>query len=110
MREKALEEIRNASDLQALQELRVRYLGKKGEITQRLKSLAQLPPDERREAGKEISQLKTEIDTAIGERREAIEQAQLQARLARETLDVTLPGVGEPTGGLHVLKKVRHKL
>jgi len=110
MREKALEEIRNASDLQALQELRVRYLGKKGEITQRLKSLAQLPPDERREAGKEINQLKTEIDTAIGERREAIEQAQLQARLERESLDVTLPGVGVPTGGLHLLTKVTNKL
>ena len=110
MREKALEEIRNASDLQALQELRVRYLGKKGEITQRLKSLAQLPPDERREAGKEINQLKAEIDTAIVERREAIEQAQLQARLERESLDVTLPGVGVPTGGLHLLTKVTNKL
>ena len=110
MRERALEEIRAAPDLAALQALRVRYLGKKGELTSQLKSLGSLEPEARREAGQAINALKAELETALRERREALEEEVQAAQLAGEHLDVTLPGVETPVGGLHLLTRVTNRL
>jgi phenylalanyl-tRNA synthetase alpha chain len=93
--------IASAPDLKALDELRVAYLGKKGDITQRMQGLGKLPAEERKEAGKQINMAKQTIQNAIETRKEALEQEALDAKLAAEAVDVTLPGRGQATGGLH---------
>ncbi|MDZ7785027.1 MAG: phenylalanine--tRNA ligase subunit alpha [Halioglobus sp.] len=93
--------IAGAGDTAALEQLRVDYLGKKGRLTQLLKGLGSLPADERPEAGAKINAVKQELQDLIGARRSELESAAVTARLARETIDVTLPGRGQPTGGIH---------
>jgi phenylalanyl-tRNA synthetase alpha chain len=110
MREEALSEIRKASDQRELQSLRVHYLGKKGEITSRLKELGDLPVERRREAGREINALRDELEAAITRRREELERLELEARLAGESVDVTLPGDRLKAGGLHLMTKVTNRL
>ena len=98
---KAASEIDAASDLAALDAVRVAYLGKKGEITAQLKTLGQLPPDERSAAGQAIHQAKQDVQQRLNARREALELAALEARLAADAVDVTLPGRGAAIGGYH---------
>ncbi len=98
--------ITGAGDLAALDELRVRYLGKKGLITQQLKSLGQLPADERPAAGQRINEAKQRVAEKLEARREALEASRLQQRLAAEAVDVTLPGRGEEMGGLHPVTRI----
>jgi len=93
--------IAGAQDLKALDDLRVSYLGKKGEITQRMQTLGKLAPEERKEAGKHINIAKQAIQTAIEARKSALESAALDAKLTAEAIDVTLPGRGQSNGGLH---------
>ena len=98
--------IASAADLAALDELRVRYLGKKGLITQQLKSLGQLPAEERPVAGQKINEAKQRVAEELEARREALEASRLQERLAAEAVDVTLPGRGEEMGGLHPVTRI----
>jgi len=81
--------------------LRVRYLGKKGPLTEAMKQLGKLPPAERPAAGQVVNQARQVIRQAIEARRTTLEAAALNARLAAETIDVTLPGRGQGAGGLH---------
>ena len=97
----ALEAVSSAVDLAALDEVRVRYMGKKGILTDQLKQLGQLPPEERREAGQEINKAKQELATAIEARKSALQEAALNERLAAESVDVTLPGRQAESGSLH---------
>ena len=97
----AMEQVAAAADLAALDQLRVQYLGKKGVLTDVLKRLKDLSPEERPKAGQAVNQAKQQVHQAIEARRQALEAAALEARLARERIDVTLPGRGQPTGGLH---------
>lgn len=110
MQEEARAEIEAAADLRALQEVRVRWLGKKGRITAELKGLGALAPDERREAGQRVNELKRFVQEAIDVRKEQIERAELARRLAAERVDVTLPGSRGPDGGLHLLTRVTNHL
>lgn len=105
-----LRAIGNAPDLSALQQLRVAYLGKKGEITQRLKALGALAAEERRVVGGRVNALKQAIETAIEQRKAALERELLAAQLAGERVDVTLPGTRPPQGGLHLLTLVTNRL
>jgi len=89
------------SDPDALEQVKARFLGKSGQITELLKGLGKLPPEEKKTAGAAINVAKTAVETALNERREAIRKAALEARLAEEALDVTLPGRGTGIGGLH---------
>ncbi|MEL7458871.1 MAG: phenylalanine--tRNA ligase subunit alpha, partial [Pseudomonadota bacterium] len=84
--------IEAAESLVVLDEVRVQYLGKKGELTAQLQSLGKLPPEERREAGQEINKAKGVVQQAIVARKDALQRAELEAKLAAETIDVTLPG------------------
>src|SRR5271166_6290497 len=86
-----LRDIEAAGDLAALDSARVEALGKKGQITERLKTLGALPAEERRAAGQALNVLKTEIEAAIGLRQDILKRAERGARLAAERLDVTLP-------------------
>jgi len=97
----ALAAIAAAEALTGLEQLRVQYLGKKGEITLQLKNLGKLPGDQRREAGQAINRVKQQIGEALDARREALQQAELEQRLAAERVDVTLPGRRVDVGGLH---------
>ncbi len=102
--------INGATDLTALEQLRVQYLGKKGILTQRLKALGQLPAEMRPEAGQAINEAKQTIQSAIEARREALEVEQLDARLAGEAIDVTLPGRGVGSGGLHPITRTLDRI
>jgi phenylalanyl-tRNA synthetase alpha chain len=90
-----------AGDISTLEELRVAYLGKKGSMTDLLKSLGQLPAEQRPAAGAEINRVKEVVQAAIGVRRQALEESAMSAKLAGETIDITLPGRGQQLGGLH---------
>jgi len=88
-------------DLAALEQAKARFLGKSGALTQALKALGRLAPDQRPQAGARINKAKDEIEGLLQARREAIERASLDARLAEEALDVSLPGRGRGRGGVH---------
>jgi phenylalanyl-tRNA synthetase alpha chain len=106
--EAAAAEIDAASDLAALDAVRVSYLGKKGKLTERLKSLSQLPAEDRPAAGQEINQAKQEVMGRINARRETLESAALEERLAKDAVDVTLPGRGYEIGGRHEIEDDFH--
>ena len=88
-------------DAAELDRVKARYLGKSGAIAEAMKGLGRLAPAERREAGARINSAKDRIEAALDARREALTAARLDARLAEEALDVTLPGRGLASGGLH---------
>jgi phenylalanyl-tRNA synthetase alpha chain len=103
--EAAAAEIEAATDLAALDAVRVAYLGKKGELTGRLKSLSELPPEERPAAGQEINRAKQDVQQRLNARREALNDAALEAKLAGDAVDVTLPGRGRSIGGRHPVSR-----
>lgn len=93
--------VNSATDLKMLDEIRVRYLGKKGEFTQRMKALGELPPEQRPKVGKIINQARDRFQKLLEEKRSQLQDDQLTQRLATETIDVTLPGRGMRNGGVH---------
>ena len=97
----AQQEITQAEDISRLEALRVHYLGKKGVLTEYLKSLGNLAPELRPQAGQAINRAKDEVLAAIAARRSSLENSDLEARLGSESIDVTLPGRGQASGGLH---------
>jgi phenylalanyl-tRNA synthetase alpha chain len=99
--QQALDAVAAAADLGALDRVRVEMLGKSGALTARLKSLGALPKDERPAAGQRINQAKAAVQQAIDGRRRVLDEQALNARLAAERIDVTLPGRGQRPGGLH---------
>lgn len=90
-----------AIDERALDEVRVRLLGKKGELTTLLKSLGQLEPTERPKIGAAINEAKTRVQNLLAAKKQTLSDQQLATALAAETVDVTLPGRGRSLGGLH---------
>lgn len=99
--ERARQDVAAADTLTALDQVRVQYLGKKGLFTERMKELGKLPPDQRKEAGALINRAKDRIIADLEARKAALETQELERRLSRETIDVSLPGRGQYTGGLH---------
>ncbi|MBB5214339.1 phenylalanine--tRNA ligase subunit alpha [Parapusillimonas granuli] len=97
----AKEQFAQAGDAAALENAKARFLGKQGALTAMMKSLAQLPPEQKKAEGARINQLKQQVETLLNERRAELAQAQLDRRLASETIDVTLPGRGRGVGGIH---------
>ncbi|MCK5873752.1 MAG: phenylalanine--tRNA ligase subunit alpha [Alcanivoracaceae bacterium] len=106
----ALAAVENASDLRALDEVRVQYLGKKGEISQLLKGLGQMSAEERPAFGARVNEARDQVESALAARRDQLESARLAAQLAGERIDVTLPGRGEQTGGLHPVTRTRRRI
>jgi phenylalanyl-tRNA synthetase alpha chain len=99
-----------AQDLQQLDAVRVKYLGKKGVLTDRLKELGRLPADERPVAGKAINDAKQALTLALEGRRAELEARQLEAQLAAEALDVTLPGRGALPGSRHPVSRTLRRM
>ena len=106
----ARDAIAAAADGAALEQLRVDYLGKKGQITALLKGLGKLSPEERPAAGARINVVKQELQELIGTRKSHLESAAVEARLAAETIDVTLPGRGQSTGGVHPVTRTMERM
>jgi len=102
--------IATAADLQALDQVRVDFLGKKGRITERMKTLGQLSAEERPKAGQAINQAKQVVQQAIEIRREALKNVVLEAKLAGEKVDVTLPGRQSPAGSLHPVTRTLQRI
>jgi phenylalanyl-tRNA synthetase alpha chain len=103
--DRALADLGRATDPAALENAKARYLGKSGELTALLKSLGQLPAEERKSAGQAINAAKARLDQALEARRAELAEAALNVRLAEEALDVTLPGRGSGRGGLHPIMR-----
>jgi len=110
LRETAVAAVAAAATLAALDQVRVRYLGKSGEVTALLKQLGQLPPEERPGAGQRINEAKVAVQEAIETHRQRLEAQALQARLASERIDVTLPGRGPRPGGLHPVTRALRRI
>jgi phenylalanyl-tRNA synthetase alpha chain len=106
----ALAQIRDAGTLPELEEIRVRWLGKKGALTEQLKSLGTLPAAERPAAGALINAAKGELQLAIEGRRAELERTSVEQQLAAGAIDVTLPGRGEAGGGLHPITATRLRI
>ncbi|MDA9240648.1 phenylalanine--tRNA ligase subunit alpha [Porticoccaceae bacterium] len=98
------------TELGTLDDLRVEYLGKKGRLTGLLKGLGALSNEERPAAGAKINEVKQALQTRINQHREELESAALNAKLAGETIDVTLPGRGEEVGGLHPVTRTMERI
>lgn len=102
--------IAEAEDLSVLDDLRVEYLGKKGRLTGLLKGLGSLSAEERPAAGAKINDVKQSLQDLIGQRKMHFESIELDAKLADETIDVTLPGRGEDVGGLHPVTRTMERI
>ena len=102
--------IEAAGDGAALEQLRVDYLGKKGAITALLKGLGKLSAEERPQAGAQINLVKQELQGLIGERKATLDTSAVARQLAAETIDVTLPGRGQSTGGIHPVTRTMERM
>jgi phenylalanyl-tRNA synthetase alpha chain len=106
----ALAELAQCADLAALEEGRVRWLGKKGVLTEQLKAVGELPPAERPAAGARINEAKAALQAAIEARRAQLARGDIERQLLAGRIDVTLPGRGEEAGGLHPVTKARLRI
>ncbi len=106
----ALADIAAASTADAVEQLRVSLLGKSGSITAQLKQLGALPADQRKSAGEAINRARDAIGEALAARKALLEEAALDARLASESIDVTLPGRNGTRGGLHPITRTLERI
>ena len=107
---RALGEFGLAPDPAALENAKARYLGKSGELTSLLKGLGALAVEERKAAGAGINAAKVRLEAALDARRAGLADARMQARLAEEALDVTLPGRGRAPGGIHPITRTWQRI
>jgi len=108
--ERGQEATANAADLRALDDVRVAYLGKKGELTSLLKSLGQVDASERPQVGAKINEAKVALQQDLATRKAALEEAALSASLLAEQVDVSLPGRRPSTGGLHPVTQAMYRI
>ena len=106
LKERALSEIKQSSSMEELDSLRVKYSGKKGELTAILKGMGKLSAEERPEMGKIANEVREAIETAISETREEIKKIELEKRLAEEVIDVTMPGKTFKVGKRHPITQI----
>lgn len=99
----ALEALKNAAAEKDLEALRVKYLGKKGDLTSILKQMGKLSPEDRPVVGQLANKIRSEIEANIEQRSEKLREKAMELKLSNETVDVTLPGVRAKKGGLHPL-------
>ena len=110
LRDKYLTLIKDVANEAALEDLRVQAVGKKGEISLKMRELGKMTPEERQVAGPALNALKDEINAALSARKSSLADAALEERLAGEWLDVTLPGRGRPAGTIHPISQVWEEL
>jgi phenylalanyl-tRNA synthetase alpha chain len=108
--QEAIADFARAQDSAALEDAKARYLGKQGRITEQMKALAALSPEEKKQAGAAMNQAKSRIEQALNARREALAEAILQAKLQAEAIDVTLPGRRLGRGGIHPVMRTWRRI
>jgi phenylalanyl-tRNA synthetase alpha chain len=108
--DQAVAQLADVTDLKQVDEVRVQYLGKKGLFTQIMKTLGGLSAEERPAAGQAINDAKRSFQTELESRKEALLTAQLEQKLASEKIDVTLPGNGKKSGGIHPVTKTMRRI
>jgi phenylalanyl-tRNA synthetase alpha chain len=108
--QQARTDIQSAADLKSLDNYRVQYLGKKGQVTEYLKSLEHLSAEERPLMGKKVNTVKQEIQSLLEARTENLQAAHINNQLASETIDITLPGRRQDFGSIHPVTKTRERL
>ncbi len=108
--DQALKQFSAIDQVAELEQAKARYLGKEGRLTELLKGLGKLSAEERPAAGARINQVKQVIESALQQRREALQKNLLQQKLAAEALDVTLPGRGRGVGGLHPVTRTLERI
>ncbi len=111
IRAQAEKDVAAASTVKDLEEIRVRYLGRKSELTTALRSIGDLPPEERGKVGESANAARQALETLIGGRTKELEDAELDARLAEDRIDVTLPGdPPQSAGRLHLITETRREI
>ena len=110
IKEVALTAIKAATNQQALQDVRVKYLGKKGEVTALLKSLGKLSPEERPKMGAFVNAVRETLEAELDKIKSSMETAAMNARLEEEKIDITLPGRAPKTGHIHPLTTVNEMI
>lgn len=108
--QQAAEIILKADDLKSLDDYRVQYLGKKGQLTEYLKSLGQLPAADRPIFGQKVNLIKQKIQALIDQQVSKLQKRQIEQQLAAETVDITLPGRRQSTGSIHPVTKTRDRI
>ncbi|GEN45858.1 phenylalanine--tRNA ligase subunit alpha [Alkalibacillus haloalkaliphilus] len=106
LKDEALNQVKTVTDQQALQDIRVHYLGKKGQITEVLKGMGKLSKEERPVIGQLANEVRDVITEAIEEKKSKLEEEAIEKQLQEETVDVTLPGKPTQVGGSHLLMNV----
>lgn len=107
---KATDTILQAMDLKSLDDCRIHYLGKKGKLTEYLKTLGQLPPAERPILGEKVNTVKEKIQALIEQRVVFLQQSQIESELKKQTIDITLPGRAQSFGGIHPVTKICERI
>lgn len=110
LRQQGLDEIENSEDLKNVNDIRVKLLGKKGPITSVLRGMRDLSAEERPKVGKFANEVRDELQKALEEKKSSLEQDLLDAKLASEALDVTLPGTPVAQGQPHVIQQIVDQL
>ena len=104
-----LEEIEKCTDLKALDEVRVRFLGKQGELTAILRNMKEIPPEERKNVGMKANTIREKLENALSEKTNKMEEEKLLADMAKEKIDITMPSKGVKKGALHPLTRFNNK-
>ena len=104
-----LEEIEKCTDLKALDEVRVRFLGKQGELTAILRNMKEIPPEERKNVGMRANTIREKLENALSEKTNKMEEEKLLADMAKEKIDITMPSKGVKKGALHPLTRFNNK-
>lgn len=110
LEQKALRQIKEIDQKQELNDLRIKLLGRKGELTQLLRGLKDLPPDQRAQVGQAANQLKEHLENMLQQQNQELKSRALNQRLQEETIDVTLPGISFMRGSKHPLTQIREEI
>jgi phenylalanyl-tRNA synthetase alpha chain len=108
--QQATAEILKADDLKSLDDFRVHYLGKKGQLTEFLKTLGQLSPEERPVFGQKINRVKQQVQELIEQQTSLLQKKQIEQQLAAEAIDITLPGRAQSMGSIHPVTQTRERI
>lgn len=102
--------VEQAQDVKTLEQVRINYLGKSGQLTELLKQLGQIPAEQRPQFGQAVNQAKQELQSLIQSTEQSLQAQQLQQKLASESIDVSLAGRGQASGGLHPVTRIRQRI
>ncbi len=106
----ALDTLAAIENIAAIEEFRIRHLGKKGLVTEQLKRIGSIPAEQRREFGQKVNAAKQTLQSQIEQRRQTLERAQIDRQLGQETVDVTLPGRGLGVGSIHPITRTIERM